>query len=116
MTMQDHREDVTGKAGDSRQSPSMGLRVVGATVILATVAVVTIAAAWLFAPELLTESRRSEGLIVRTLVSSLIVSGTGGLFMSAVTKNRWWLLTLPVAIGMVTLWLLIAGATRPLMH
>lgn len=116
MTVSDQRQDVSAKERDSRQVLSGWLRIVGGIVILATVIVGVVAAMWIFAPELLTYSRRIEDLIIRVLVTSLAVSSAGGLFMSAMTRNPSWLLTLLVAGGMVALWLLIAGAMGPLMH
>jgi hypothetical protein len=116
MAASDRREEAPAKDGSSHQALSNGLRIVGGLVILATAIVAIVAALWLFAPELLTDSRRTEDLIIRVLVTSLAVSSLGGLFMSAMTKNPSWLLTLLVAGGMVALWLLIAGAMGPLMH
>lgn len=110
MTASDQRQDVSAKGGDSRQVSTGWLRIVGGIVILATAVVLTVAALWLFAPELLTSSRRAESMIIRILVTCLVVSSAGGLFMSAMTKNPSWLLTLLAAGGMVALWLLIAGA------
>lgn len=98
------------------KAQSRGLRAVGGIVILATAVVLTVAALWLLAPELLTGSRRAEGMIIRILVVSLIVSSGGGLFMSVMTRNPSWLLTLLAAGGMVALWLLIGRAMGPLMH
>ncbi len=115
MTVSNERQDVSATGGDSRHVLSGWLRIVGGIVILATAVVLTVAALWLFAPELLTGSRRTEGMI-RILVTSLIVSSGGGLFMSVMTRNPSWLLTLLAAGGMVALWLLIAGAMGPLMH
>lgn len=116
MTVSNERQDVSATGGDSRHVLSGWLCIVGGIVILATAVVLTVAALWLFAPELLTGSRRAEGMIIRILVTSLIVSSGGGLFMSLMTRNPSWLLTLLAAGGMVTLWLLIGAAMGPLMH
>lgn len=116
MTVSDQRRDVSTTGGDSRQVLSGWLRIVGGIVILATAIVVIVAAMWVLAPELVTQSRRTEGLIVRILVASLTVAGAGGLFMSALTKNPGWLLPLFVTIGVTTLWFVIFGAMGALMH
>lgn len=116
MTVSDQRQDDSTRGGDSRQVLPGWLRIVGGIVILATAIVVIVAAMWLLAPELVTQSRRTEGLIVRILVASLTVAGAGGLFMGAVTKNPGWLLPLFVAIGVTTLWFVIFGAMGALMH
>lgn len=116
MTVSDQRQDVATKEEDSRQALPGWLRIVGGVVVAATAVVVSIAALWVVAPELVTQSRRTEGLIVRVHVASLTVAGVGGLFMSAMTKSPWWLLTLFVAIGVTTLWFVIFGAMGALMH
>ena len=116
MTVSDQRQDISTSAGDSHRVLPGWLRIVGGIVVAATVVVVSIAALWVVAPELITQSRRTEGLIVRIHVASLTVAGVGGLFMSAMTKSPWWLLTLFVAIGVTTLWLVIFGAMGALMH
>src|SRR6478735_2921506 len=108
MAAPDRHEGVPVKDERSLQALSDGLRIAGCIVIMATAIVVIVAALWLFAPELLTDSRRTEGLIIRVLVTSLVVSSAGGLFMSAMTRKLSWLLTLLVAGGVVALWLLIA--------
>ena len=51
--------------------------------------------------------RRAGGHDNHILVVSLIVSSGGGLFMSVMTRNPSWLLTLLAAGGMMALWLLI---------
>lgn len=116
MTVSDQRQDVSATGGDSRRVLSGWLRMVGGIVILATAVVVSVPALWVFAPNLLTGSWRIEDLTIRVLVTSLAVSSAGGLFMSVMTKNPWWLLTLLAAGGVVAFWLLIGAAMGPVMH
>lgn len=116
MATPERSEDVPVMDERFRRALSSGLRIVGGIVILATAAIALVGGLWLFAPELLTESRRTEGLTICVLVTSLVVSSTGGLFMSAMTKDPSWLLALFFAGGTVALWLLIAGAMGPVMH
>jgi hypothetical protein len=116
MTAADHGEDKVEKAEGFRKPLSGGLRIVGGIVILATAVVITFAAMWIFAPEVLTYSRQTEDLMIRVVVTSLVMSSAGGLFMVAMTKNPLWLLTLFATGGLVALWLLIAKAMGPLMH
>lgn len=116
MTVPDQRQEITVNGGEPPQSPPRGIRIVGGMVILAAAVVIAFAVVWIFAPELTTGSRRAEGLAIRILVTSLIVSSAGGLFMVAMTRNPWWLLAPLIASGMVTLWLVIFGAMGALMH
>lgn len=116
MTVSDRRKDISANGGDSHQTLPAWLRIVGRLVILATAIAVSIPALWVLTPNLLTDSWRVEDLTIRVLIASLAVSSVGGLFMSAMTKNPWWLLT-PIAAGaVVAFWLLIGAAMGPLMH
>jgi len=116
MTAPDHGDDIPAKDEGLRKPLSGGLRVAGGIVILATAVIITFAAMWIFAPEALTYSRQTEGLMIRVVVTSLVLSSAGGLFMVAMTKNPVWLLTLCATGGTVALWLLIAKAMGPSMH
>ncbi|MBL8299416.1 MAG: hypothetical protein JNN30_13845 [Rhodanobacteraceae bacterium] len=112
----DRREEVSVNGGEPRQVLSRWQRIAGGIVVLATGVVVAVPVLWVFCPNLLTGSRRIEGLAVCVLVASLVVSGAGGLIMSAMTRNLWWLLTLLATGGAVVFWFLIGAAMGALMH
>lgn len=116
MTTPAKREEAAAKDERSHQALSRLLRVAGRIVVLAAVVAVVVPALWVFAPELVTDSRCTEGMTVRILVTSLILSSVGGLLMGAITENAWWLLPVFAAGGVVALWLLIGAAMGPLMH
>jgi len=104
---------VEGKP-QSTPTPT-SLRVVGGIVFLATILLTILFILFVKSP-LRPVPREMEGLFVQSLVTCLVLSPGGGLYMFSKTRNPWWFLTIIPFVGVVVVWWLISLMDPVLFH